>query len=197
MTESRREANKIKCRQKILKASRRLFKSKGYENTMIEDVADKAEVSKATLYNYFPNKESLLLGTAEEEVETIKRYMDTELVGIESSEERIRKMLTFLIADSIPFISVTRRILYLNSCERSPLYQKGNQIREFFTRMTRQAQEEGTFKDNIETEEIVDILMGIYLNSQFQWEGIETYDQQTCAEKVNHILDLALAGVYQ
>jgi len=54
MVESRREANKRKSRQKILKASRRLFKEKGYDNTMIEDVADKAEVSKATLYNYFP-----------------------------------------------------------------------------------------------------------------------------------------------
>ena len=36
MAVSRREANKIKCRQDILKASRRLFKEKGYENTMID-----------------------------------------------------------------------------------------------------------------------------------------------------------------
>ena len=68
MAVSRREANKIKCRQDILKASRRLFKEKGYENTMIDDVADKAEISKATLYNYFPNKESLLVGTMDDQI---------------------------------------------------------------------------------------------------------------------------------
>ena len=55
--------NKLKCRRQILKASRRLFKEKGYEATMIGDVAAKAEISKATLYNYFPSKESLLAGT--------------------------------------------------------------------------------------------------------------------------------------
>ena len=58
---SRRELNKIHCRQRILKASRQLFSIKGYEETTMEDVAARAEVSKATLYNYFPGKDSLLM----------------------------------------------------------------------------------------------------------------------------------------
>ena len=66
---SRRELNKRKCRARILKSSRKLFSTKGYENTTIEDVAQRSEVSKATLYNYFPNKESLLIGIAEEELD--------------------------------------------------------------------------------------------------------------------------------
>lgn len=42
---SKREANKERCRKDILKASRRLFKAKGYENTIIEEVAEKACIS--------------------------------------------------------------------------------------------------------------------------------------------------------
>ena len=34
---SRRELNKIHCRQRILKASRQLFSIKGYEETTMED----------------------------------------------------------------------------------------------------------------------------------------------------------------
>ena len=45
--------------------SRRLFTAKGYEETTMEDIAEAAEVSKATLYNYFSSKENLLLGIAE------------------------------------------------------------------------------------------------------------------------------------
>ncbi|MCQ4636549.1 TetR/AcrR family transcriptional regulator [Anaerovorax odorimutans] len=196
MIESRRAANKIKCREKILKASRRLFRAKGYEDTMIEDVAEKAEISKATLYNYFPNKESLLAGTAEEEAETFKRYVDKELAQTESGE-RIRKALAFLISDSIPFIGVTRKILYLNSCESSPLYEKTEPIRSLFGELVEQAQQDGVFKEEVSGEDILDILMGVYLNSQFQWKGIESYTKEMCQQKVNHILDLALAGVYQ
>ena len=66
---NRRELNKINSRKRILKASRKLFSQKGYEETMMEDIANKAEVSKATIYNYFPNKESLLIGTADEVLE--------------------------------------------------------------------------------------------------------------------------------
>ena len=65
---SRRELNKIQCRQRILKASRQLFSTKGYEETTMDDVAERAEVSKATLYNYFPGKDSLLMGIAEAEL---------------------------------------------------------------------------------------------------------------------------------
>lgn len=197
MAESRRTANKIKCRAQILKASRRLFRAKGYENTMIEDVAEKAEVSKATLYNYFPNKESLLVGTAEDEVRTLMQYLKTELADTPDSREKITKALSFLIADSIPFIGISRKILYLNSCEASPLYQKGSPIRELFRQLVEQAQQEGSYKKEIPAEDILDLLMGVYLNSQFQWEAMERYTKETCEEKVEHSLDLALSGVYQ
>ena len=197
MAESRRAANKTKCREKILKASRRLFKSKGYDDTMIEDVAEKAEVSKATLYNYFPNKESLLAGTAEDEIQILGQYLNTELADVAASEEKIRKVLIFLIYDSIPFIGISRRILYLNTCDASPLHKKGKPIRQLFGQLIEAAQREGTFKADLPAADILDLLMGIYLNSQFQWDEIETYTRQTCEEKVNHLLDLALAGVYQ
>lgn len=196
MAESRRAANKMKCRAKILKASRRLFKAKGFEDTMIEDVAAKAEVSKATLYNYFPNKESLLAGTAEEEAEVFCSYVEKELAN-EDLDAKIRKALTFLVFDSIPFIGVTRRILYLNSCKSSPLYKKCEPIRRIFRQLTQQAQQQGIFHSDVETEDVLDILMGVYLNSQFEWEYGQAYSEQMCEEKVNHILDLALAGVYR
>ena len=129
MAVSRREANKIKCRQDILKASRRLFKEKGYENTMIDDVADKAEISKATLYNYFPNKESLLVGTMDDQIAAAEKYIRES--GKEEnlcSYDKLKLALEFLILDSIPFIDVSRRIMYLNACEASPMYGKVNSL---------------------------------------------------------------------
>ncbi|MCI7301230.1 TetR/AcrR family transcriptional regulator [Ihubacter massiliensis] len=196
MAESRRAANKIKCRTKILKASRRLFKANGFENTMIEDVAAKAEVSKATLYNYFPNKESLLVGTAEDETEVFFTYVEKELAN-EDADSKIRKALVFLVSDSIPFIGVSRRILYLNSCKTSPLYKKGEPVRQLFLQMIRQAQQEEIFRQDVEAEDILDLFMGVYLNSQFQWERMESYSKERCEEKINHILDLALTGIYR
>ena len=103
MVESRREANKRKSRQKILKASRRLFKEYGYENTMIEEVAAKAEVSKATLYNYFPNKDSLLVGTMDEVIDSFKKFIQDFEPDL-TADQKIYMAMKFLILDSIPFV---------------------------------------------------------------------------------------------
>lgn len=47
-------------RQQILKAALEVFKTKGYANTSITDIAKQADIGKGTLYLYFKNKEELL-----------------------------------------------------------------------------------------------------------------------------------------
>lgn len=195
MVESRREANKRKSRQKILKASRRLFKEKGYENTMIEDVANKAEISKATLYNYFPNKESLLVGTMDDVTESFRKFIEGMEEGI-SADEKIRKAIAFLVLDSIPFISVSRRILFLNSYSGSPMYGKINAVEDIFAKLADEAKKENVFSEDVPTREIVDQLVGVYLISQFQWTDLEEISEDECVRRVNHLMDLMLAMCY-
>jgi TetR/AcrR family transcriptional regulator, repressor of fatR-cypB operon len=51
----------------MLAAARSLFAEKGFEQTTIEEVAERAEFGKGTLYNYFPGgKEELLFALLED-----------------------------------------------------------------------------------------------------------------------------------
>ena len=192
MAISRREANKIKCRHDILKASRRLFKEKGYDDTMIDDVADKAGISKATLYNYFPNKESLLTGALDDQIATIRQYIQN--LGDISSYEKLRQLMEFLVVDSVSAIDVSRRVMYLNACEGSPMYGKVNEVKEILRNLVDQAKEEGAFREDIYSIEIVEIFMSIYLNSQFQWKDMEHLTEEQIRERIQRMLDLTLSG---
>jgi AcrR family transcriptional regulator len=87
---SRRERKKIESRARILKAARRLFQQKDYDNTSIEEIAETADVSKSTFFNYFPTKESLLDGIAADEIAEIRFLIKADLVGITSPVEKIR-----------------------------------------------------------------------------------------------------------
>lgn len=58
---SLRERKKRRTRECILEAAYALFEEPGYEQTTIDMIAEKAEVSRATLFNYFPSKQSMLL----------------------------------------------------------------------------------------------------------------------------------------
>jgi AcrR family transcriptional regulator len=58
MTYTRHEQRKAATRQSLLDAARDVIAAKGYNNVEILDITDYANVSKATFYKHFPNKEA-------------------------------------------------------------------------------------------------------------------------------------------
>jgi AcrR family transcriptional regulator len=58
-TADRREREKNERRRLIMDAAHRLFSSKGFSATTMEEIAREAELSPGTIYLYFKNKEEL------------------------------------------------------------------------------------------------------------------------------------------
>jgi AcrR family transcriptional regulator len=56
-----RERKKERTRQGILAAAHELFLRKSYDETIMEEIAARADLAVGTLYNYFPSKGELLL----------------------------------------------------------------------------------------------------------------------------------------
>src|SRR4051795_11643681 len=54
-----RERKKLRTRQLIADTARRLFAERGFDAVRVAEVARAAEVSEATVFNYFPAKEDL------------------------------------------------------------------------------------------------------------------------------------------
>ena len=59
-SEGLRERKKQKTRRLISETARRLFAERGFEAVSVSEVAKDAEVSEATVFNYFPTKEDLV-----------------------------------------------------------------------------------------------------------------------------------------
>jgi AcrR family transcriptional regulator len=55
-----RERKKLKTREAIAHAAAELFARHGFESVTVDDVARAAEVSRQTVFNYFPSKEQML-----------------------------------------------------------------------------------------------------------------------------------------
>lgn len=66
-----RERQKAKRHRAIIQAASTLFKQNGYEAARIEAIAEVAEVSVGTFYNYFEHKADLLLAIVSMEVEEV------------------------------------------------------------------------------------------------------------------------------
>jgi AcrR family transcriptional regulator len=77
----RREREKATRKKEILDAAQELFFSKGFENTTMDDIAERAEFGKPTLYTYFKSKEEILFHV----------HMRGHAVKMDMLEEAIRK----------------------------------------------------------------------------------------------------------
>ncbi len=70
-------------RNKILSAAIKVFAQKGYVNTTMSDVAIHAKVGIGTLYNYFKNKDDMLL-------QCMKKTIEDEIVQIRQASDSIK-----------------------------------------------------------------------------------------------------------
>jgi len=65
-------------KQKILDVSLQLFMQLGFENTYMDDVAQKAGVTKPAIYYYFKDKQSLFEATASQFLDQMAQMMSPE-----------------------------------------------------------------------------------------------------------------------
>ena len=58
---TRRERKKREVRHRIIECAATLFASHGYDATTMEEIGECADVSRPTVFNYFPKKEDIVL----------------------------------------------------------------------------------------------------------------------------------------
>ena len=86
--------------QRILDAAVAVFADKGFFNSRISDIADRADVADGTVYLYFKNKEEILMTAINTAFDAFMRHARTEVEKLPSPAERLRR-LAFLHLDAL------------------------------------------------------------------------------------------------
>ncbi len=72
-----RERKKRETRRRLLETATTLFSERGFDQVSVAEIADAADVSKMTVFNYFDSKEDLVFAPLEEHVATPPRSYGT------------------------------------------------------------------------------------------------------------------------
>ena len=84
-----RTRDKAKTRQKLLAAARELFYENGICATGVSAVAERAGVTKMTLYAHFRSKDDLVAAYLEDNDLRWRAFLEEELSGYEDSRDRL------------------------------------------------------------------------------------------------------------
>ena len=88
----RKEREKQQRREEIMLAAEEVFFSKGFEKSTMDDVAEKAELSKGTLYLYFKSKEDLHMAVARKAINLLRKYTSKASEGEGSALEKLGQL---------------------------------------------------------------------------------------------------------
>ena len=104
---SLREQKKVRARSDILAAANALIARKGYESTTMREIADAANLSYQTLYNYFPGKALIVQAMLTEEDKA-----DTRIAAIVSSSDELIAKLHQIIKYYFDLVAHRERALW-------------------------------------------------------------------------------------
>ena len=107
MNISTQGSEKIDKVQIIIEASQKRFELFGVEKTSMREIADDLNLSKASLYYYFPDKESLYKAVVEKEQKEFIDKITERILSIEEPEQLLREY-------SISRLSYFRTLLNLS-----------------------------------------------------------------------------------
>jgi AcrR family transcriptional regulator len=141
----------------ILNAAKKIFDAKGYWEARLEDIATEVGFSKASLYNYYPDKESLFLSLAIREyssllerLENVFRKEDTFLAAVETM---LRIIFEKFQEHSSFFVSMNNfqnmMALHRDMVKRSDLVQEFHGLFEKTIRMIAAVVERGKARNEI------------------------------------------------
>jgi TetR/AcrR family fatty acid metabolism transcriptional regulator len=85
-----REAERKK---KILTSATKIIGEKGFQNATIAEIAKEAGIGDATIYEYFKNKEDLLLAIPVETTKDLIAEINEHMMGIKGAFNKLRKFI--------------------------------------------------------------------------------------------------------
>ncbi|HEY0194394.1 MAG TPA: TetR/AcrR family transcriptional regulator [Kofleriaceae bacterium] len=127
-----RERKKQETRKRISDTATGLFMQRGFDKVTVAEIAELANVSKMTVFNYFARKEDMLFDREPEALELIRRAVVERPAGA-SPLDAMHALLRRLLRDGYPLIAISPGVRqFWRTVEASPTLRARG--REFLDR---------------------------------------------------------------
>lgn len=181
----------IKKKESILKAAQYLFHKYGFDGVTMDEIAKRAGVVKATLYNQFKDKENLFIEMMKGAIQGLENDVDVEkmMAGKEIEEilnEVGKGLVTFIESDEV---RNSQKLMVMQSGQHKKLAQLFLQngpfrIRKLVIEILEKAKERGEISvENCQEKASYFMMMLINMNSFEMMMGLSKKRNKDSVEK--------------
>lgn len=191
---SRRERNKIRVKERLYDAAMTLFAEQGYDETSIDEIAERADVARGTFFNYFQRKEDLLGAWGEERRGSLLATLSDESSGAGSAVGQLRHCLTILGGMNEEHRQQTHSLLMAWVRAGRPLLEDPF-LADVFAGIIAEGVRSGEFHPRFTAQQIGNALRDLYLGSLYRWCGRSEGAAGQLTDDLLTALDLLLEGI--
>ncbi|MGW6207253.1 TetR/AcrR family transcriptional regulator [Streptomyces sp. NPDC055089] len=193
----RRERNKMRVKNGIYEAALELFTQKGYDQTTVEEITERADVARGTFFNHFQRKEDIIGEWSERRQARLREGLDSE--GLESSEGSdirltLSHCMSILARITLASPAQTKALLTAWVRAGAPLEEEPHTA-HMFSRFIEAGRENGEIPQDVDPELAGHLLRDVYLGALFRWarkpvgEGdLEAELQAACATLIDGLI---------
>src|SRR4030042_5453207 len=140
-------------KKKILMSAIKIIGDKGYQNATIAEIAKDAGIGDATIYEYFKNKEDILLSIPVEITKELIPQINDHMMGIKGAFNKLRKFIWWWlnyieknpVYGSIVLLELKTSKTYVSN----EAYQAARNFYKIVLDIIKEGQEEGSIKKEI------------------------------------------------
>lgn len=162
-----RAANKKQqMEKKIYEAGMSLFREKGFTNTTLQEISEKAGVSKGTIFNYFASKEDILTRFGKQSIIRLQAFANELPPSMITRDKIIAVLLEDIrgVKESEVYAQVTLRGLSEGGNTVFKLESKNRQdLSEIYENILMSGQKAGN-NSKMNVSLIADLIVGIYFH---------------------------------
>lgn len=184
-------------REALLEAARQVVFRFGYRKTSLDAVATEAGVSRATIYNYFPNKDALLRSIIVHELEGLRAAMMEAVDQEQAPDEQLRawlhtryERLGHLKRLYAAFMTIAKELIPVANLEFEAFQ---DEQRVVIQGILDTGIEQGLFRP-VDTETLGKALWSALRGLD---EGFVFEDRDELAQAADLLIDTLLRGLYQ
>lgn len=159
----RREKKKLVVKDKIIQAALEVFLEKGFNDTTVADIMNKADLGTGTFYNYFESKEDMINHCLREQIQkAILSLQDLKKTPLSATAKLTQILITTgkIFEENKTFLGLFQGLLKINpDIRKQPSH--GNLFKNIIMEVIKQGQEEGEFIPEIPTEIVTELIHGI------------------------------------